>query len=82
MSRSVTVDYETLRERQNRFSKGGYVPARGEVPRVMVRKRNGHTEYWDDCLLRWVPVLTSAEVRALAAPEQELADDYERNDHQ
>lgn len=73
----------------SRFAKGGVIPADGNLLSVYVRRVNGRTEYWDSELGRWVAVLTQAEVRAsgrkaletLAAPELELADENERNEH-
>jgi len=49
----------------NEYSKGGYVPARGELPRVVVRENHGRKEYWDPFEDAWVPVLTMAEWKAL-----------------
>jgi hypothetical protein len=75
----------------SRFAKGGVITG-PNLPSDMVKVKlsDGHREYWDPQLGRWVPILTSSEVNAIAqealetlnAPEQELADDYARNDHQ
>jgi hypothetical protein len=56
---------------------------------VKVKLSEGRRYYWEPELKEWVAILTAAEVRelgrqardALAAPELELADDYERNEH-
>jgi hypothetical protein len=78
----------------SRFAKGGVIRGPENVLPVYVRRVNGRREYWEPELGRWVPIIEAAEIRELgrealesfranlAAPEHELADDYERNEHQ
>jgi hypothetical protein len=61
------------------YSKGGYIPSIGNLPTAVVRTRDGRREYWDLKLGHWVPVMTYAEIRAMADPE--LSNDYQQNDH-
>ena len=84
MSRSVKVDYEALRERQARQQEDG---GRLVSARAAVNSWGQWIGYCIDCtetasgnrsrVHLWVETHNDAHL----APEQELAADFERNDH-
>ena len=71
-----------------RFSRGGYIP--GPTVTVKARVVGGRTEYWEQLIGAWVPVITANDMRESQArsqqadrngPDRERADSYEREDH-